>query len=81
MDRLSSTIRRRSASGKSLSVSSGTAKALTLGVTSDKAEEIADHLYAVAFAAATRQKNWYLTRAELLRVIHDRTQLSLPAAT
>jgi hypothetical protein len=51
------------------------------GVMPDKAEDVADHLYAIAYATATRQKDRYLTRASLLRVFHERTHLSLPAAT
>jgi hypothetical protein len=51
------------------------------GVTPDRAEDVADHLYAIAYGTATRQKNRSLTRADLLRAFHDRTQVSLPAAT
>jgi len=51
------------------------------GVTPDKADEVAEHLYAAAYAAATRQKDRYLTHAELLRLFHERTHVSLPAAT
>jgi hypothetical protein len=50
------------------------------GVTSDKADDVAEHLYATAYATATRQKDRYLTRADLLRLFHERTQVSLPAA-
>jgi hypothetical protein len=52
----------------------------TSGVTPDKAEDVAAHLYEIAYATATRQKDRYLTRADLLRVFHERTHLSLPAA-
>jgi hypothetical protein len=51
------------------------------GVTPDKAEEVAEHLYATAYGTATRQKDRYLTRADLLRLFYDRTHVSLPAAT
>ena len=51
------------------------------GVTPDKAADVAEHLYATANATATRQKDRCLTRAELLRLFHERTQVSLPAAT
>ncbi len=51
------------------------------GVTPDKAADVAEHLYATAYATATRQKDRYLTRAELLRLFHERTQVSMPAAT
>jgi len=51
------------------------------GVTPDKAEEVADHLYTTAFGTATRQGDRYLTRADLLRQFHERTHVSLPAAT
>jgi hypothetical protein len=46
------------------------------GVTPDSAEAVADHLYSIAYAAATRQKDRFLTRADLLRVFHDRTRVS-----
>ena len=52
-----------------------------LGVTPDKSEDVAAHLYEIAFATATRQKDRFLTRAELLRVFHARTHVSMPAAT
>jgi hypothetical protein len=51
------------------------------GVTPGKADDVAEHLYATAYATATRQKDRYLTRADLLRLFHERTQVSLPAAT
>ena len=51
------------------------------GVTPDKAEDVAEHLYSIAYERATRQNDRYLTRAELLRVFHELTHLSLPAAT
>src|SRR5271166_3167604 len=51
------------------------------GVTPDKADDVAGHLYATVYATATRQKDRCLTRAELLRLFHERTQVSLPAAT
>jgi hypothetical protein len=52
-----------------------------LGVTPDQADDVAEHLYARAYATATRQKDRYLTRADLLRLFHERTSVSLPAAT
>lgn len=51
------------------------------GVTPDRAEDVAEHLYAAAYATATRRKDRYLTRAGLLRLFHERTQVSLPVAT
>jgi hypothetical protein len=51
------------------------------GVAPDKAEEVAEHLYATAYATATRQKDRNLTRADLLRLFHERTHVSLSAAT
>ncbi|WP_426420305.1 hypothetical protein [Bradyrhizobium genosp. A] len=51
-----------------------------VGVAPDKAEEVAEHLYATAYATATRQRDRSLTRADLLRLFHDRTHVSLPAA-
>jgi hypothetical protein len=51
------------------------------GVTPDKAVDVAEHLYATAYATATRQKDRYLTRGDLLRLFHERTHVSLPAAT
>ena len=51
------------------------------GVAPDKAEDVAEHLYATANATATRQKDRCLTRAGLLRLFQERTQISLPAAT
>jgi hypothetical protein len=51
------------------------------GVTPDKADDIAEYLYTAAYATATRQKDRYLTRADLLRLFHDRTHESLPAGT
>jgi hypothetical protein len=51
------------------------------GVTPDKAEDVAEHLYATAYAMATRQKERHLERADLLRLFHERTHVSLPAAT
>jgi hypothetical protein len=53
----------------------------TMGVTPDKAEDVAAHLYEIAYGTATRQKDRFLTRAELLRVFHGRTHVSMPAAT
>ena len=53
----------------------------TMGVTPDKAEDVAAHLYEIAYGTATRQKNRFLTQAELLRVFHARTHVSMPAAT
>jgi hypothetical protein len=50
------------------------------GVTPDQADDVAEHLYATAYATATRQKNRYLTRADLLRLFHERTRVSMPAA-
>jgi hypothetical protein len=50
------------------------------GVAPDKAEEVAEHLYATAYATATRQRDRSLTRADLLRLFHDRTHVSLPSA-
>jgi tetratricopeptide (TPR) repeat protein len=50
------------------------------GVTPDKAEEVADHLYTTAYGTATRQGDRYLVRADLLRQFQERTHLSLPAA-
>jgi hypothetical protein len=50
------------------------------GVVPDKAEEVAEHLYATAYATATRQRDRSLTRADLLRLFHDRTHVSLPSA-
>ena len=51
------------------------------GVAPDKAEEVAEHLYATAYGTATRQRDRHLTRADLLRLFHERTHVSLPAAT
>ena len=51
------------------------------GVTPDKAEAVAEHLYTTAYGTATRQKDRCLTRAELLRLFHELTHVSLPAAT
>jgi hypothetical protein len=51
------------------------------GVTPDKADEVAEHLYSTAYGTATRQKDRYLTRADLLRLFHERTRVSLPAVT
>ncbi|WP_158930097.1 hypothetical protein [Acidisphaera sp. S103] len=51
-----------------------------LGVTPDKAKEVADHLYTVAYTTATREKGRDLTRADLLRRFSERTHVSLPAA-
>ena len=51
------------------------------GVTPDRAEAISAHLYEIAYTTATRQTDRFLTRAELLRVFHERTQQSVPAAT
>jgi len=51
------------------------------GVTPDRAEAAAEHLYAAAFGTATRQKDRCLMRADLLRLFHELTHLSLPAAT
>ena len=53
----------------------------TMGVTPDKSEDVAAHLYEIAYGTATRQKDRFLTRAELLRVFHARTHVSMPAAT
>ncbi len=53
----------------------------TMGITPDKAEDVAAHLYEIAYGTATRQKDRFLTRAELLRVFHARTHVSIPAAT
>jgi len=53
----------------------------TMGVTPDKAEDVAAHLYEIAYGTATRQKDRFLTRAELLRVFHARTHVSMPATT
>lgn len=53
----------------------------TIGVTPDKSEDVAAHLYEIAYGTATRQKDRFLTRAELLRVFHARTHVSMPAAT
>jgi hypothetical protein len=50
------------------------------GVMPDRAEDVAEHLYATAYATATRQKDRYLTRADLLRLFNERTRVSLPAA-
>jgi hypothetical protein len=50
------------------------------GVAPEKAEQVAEHLYATAFGTATRQKDRYLTRAGLLRLFHQRTHVSLPAS-
>jgi hypothetical protein len=59
------------------------------GVTPDRADDVAEHLYATAYAehlyatayaTATRQRDRYLTRADLLRLFHERTHVSLPAA-
>lgn len=51
------------------------------GVPPESAEAVADHLYANAFATATRREERYLTRAGLLRAFADKTRVSLPAAT
>ena len=51
------------------------------GVTPDRAEAVAEHLYTTAYGTATRQKDRCLTRAELLRLFHELTHVSLPAAT
>lgn len=51
------------------------------GVPPESAEAVADHLYTVAFATATREKDRYLTRADLSRAFADRTRVSLPTAT
>jgi hypothetical protein len=51
------------------------------GVPPDSAEAVADHLYATAFATATRREDRYLTRADLLRAFADKTRVSLSAAT
>jgi hypothetical protein len=51
------------------------------GVTPDKADDVAEHLYATAYATATRQKDRYLTRADLLRLFQERTHVSVPTAT
>jgi tetratricopeptide (TPR) repeat protein len=51
------------------------------GVPPESAETVADHLYATAFATATRREDRYLTRADLLRAFADKTRVSLPAAT
>ena len=50
------------------------------GVTSDKAEDVAEHLYTTAYGTATLQKDRSLKRADLLRLFHERTHVSLPAA-
>jgi hypothetical protein len=50
-------------------------------VTPDRAEAAAEHLYTTAYGTATRQKDRCLTRAELLRLFHELTRVSLPAAT
>jgi hypothetical protein len=50
------------------------------GVSPNKAEDVAEHLYATAYTTATRQKDRCLTRADLTRLFHDRTTVSLPAA-
>ena len=49
-------------------------------VTPDKASDVAEHLYAIAFERATRHKNRHLTRAEMLRVFSQNTHVSVPAA-
>ena len=51
------------------------------GVTPDKAEDVANHLYTIAYTTATQQKHRHLTRADFLRVFHEQTHQSLPAAT
>jgi tetratricopeptide (TPR) repeat protein len=51
------------------------------GVPPESAEAVADHLYATAFATATRHEDRYLVRADLLRAFADKTRVSLPAAT
>jgi tetratricopeptide (TPR) repeat protein len=51
------------------------------GVPPESAEAVADHLYATAFATATRREERYLTRAGLLRALAEKTRVSLPAAT
>ena len=53
----------------------------SMGVAPDKAVDIAAHLYEIAYGTATRQKDRFLTRADLLRIFHARTQVSIPAAT
>jgi phage FluMu protein gp41 len=50
------------------------------GITPDKADHVAECLYTAAYATATRQKGRYLTHADLLRLLHDRTHVSVPAA-
>lgn len=50
------------------------------GVPPESAEAVADHLYATAFATATRREDRYLTRADLLRAFADKTRVSLSAA-
>jgi hypothetical protein len=50
------------------------------GVTPNRADDVAQHLYVTAYATATRQKDRYLTRADPLRLFHERTHVSLPAA-
>ena len=52
----------------------------TSGVTPEKAESVAAHLYEIAYGTATRQKDRFLTRAEVLRVFHERTHVSMPTA-
>lgn len=52
-----------------------------LGVTPDRAEAVAVHLYEVAFTMATRQKDRFLTHADLVRVFCERTHQAIPAAT
>jgi hypothetical protein len=51
------------------------------GVPADKSEEVAADLCQIAFETATREKDRFLTRADLLRVFDERTQVSIPAAT
>src|SRR5262249_15862509 len=51
------------------------------GVPPESAEAVADHLYTTAFTTATRPKDRYLTRADLLRAFAEKTRVSLPAAT
>jgi hypothetical protein len=53
----------------------------TMGVTPDKSEDVAAHLYEVAYGTATRQKDRFLTRADLLRIFQARTHVSIPAAS
>jgi len=49
------------------------------GISADRAELVAEHLYAHANETATRQRDRSLGRADLLRLFDEKTRQSLPA--